>query len=68
MLYLYNGRIFVKPFENKIVEVQIKKDLDGVFNVIPTKNVIVDDNLKDKISLISIDKAYELTHRRKKED
>lgn len=68
MLYLYNGKIYVKPVENKIVEVQIKKDLGGAFDVVPTKNVIVDDNLNDKISSISIEKAYELTHRRSRED
>lgn len=68
MLYLYNGKIFVKPFENKIVEVQIKKEIGGAFDVVPTKNIIVDDNLNDKITSISIEKAYELTHRRNRED
>lgn len=68
MLYLYNGKIFVKPFENKIVEVQIKKEIGGAFDVVPTKNIIVDDNLTDKITSISIEKAYELTHRRNRED
>lgn len=68
MLYLYNGKIYVKPFVNKMVEVDIKKGIGQNYDVIATKNVIVDDMLDSKIVSISLEKAYELIHRSSKED
>ena len=68
MLYVYNGKIYVRPFVNKMVEVDIKKGIGENYNVLPTKNVIVDDNLDTKITSISLEKAYELIHKSNKED
>lgn len=68
MLYLYNGKIYVKPFVNKMVEVDIKKGIGQNYDVIATKNVIVDDMLDSKIVSISLEKAYELIHKSSKED
>lgn len=68
MLYLYNGKIYVKPFVNKMVEVDIKKELNGEYNVIPTKNVIVGDNFDSKITSISVENAYKKIHKSSKED
>lgn len=59
MLYLYEGKIYVKPYENKIVEVEIKKTKDG-YDAAPTKNVIVADNLVKKLQPISIEEAYKV--------
>lgn len=68
MLYSYNEKIYVKPFVNKMVEVNVTKDLNGGYNVVPTKNVIIDDHLDEKITSISTEKAYELTHKNIKKD
>lgn len=68
MLYLYNGKIYVKPFVNKMVEVDIKKELNGEYNVIATKNVIVGDNFDSEITSISVENAYKKIHKSSKED
>ena len=60
--------IFEIFIQNKIVEVTIKKELNGNYDAIPTKNVIVDDNIGAKITSISIEQAYKLTHKKVRED
>ena len=66
MLYLYNEKTYIKPFINKIVEVEIKKDIQGNFDVIATRNVIADENIISKITSISIEDAYNLSQKKKK--
>lgn len=66
MLYLYNGKIYVRPFVNKMVEVDIKKGIGEDYNVIPTNNVVVDDNLDSKIISISLENAYEVIRKNSK--
>lgn len=68
MLYLYNGKIYVRPVTNKIVEVDIKKEFNGEYNVIPTKNIIVGDNFDGKITSISLENAYKKIHKSIRED
>ena len=65
MLYLYKDKIYVKPYENKIVEVVIKKTING-YDAEATKNVIVEDGLVNKLQPISIEEAYNLTNTTKK--
>ena len=62
MLYLYNGKIYVKLYENKIVEVEVTKNGD-VYDAKPTTRFIEKDNLEEELTSISIDKAYEVTHK-----
>jgi hypothetical protein len=52
MLYLFHKKIYIKPFDNKIVEVKIEKN-KGEYNVIPTKSPLV-LNAQDKKDLIQI--------------
>ena len=66
MLYLSNGKIYVRPFVNKMVEVDIKKNLNGEFDVIPTKNIVQNDNLNDLIKSISLEEAYEIIQNKRK--
>lgn len=68
MLYLYNGKIFVRPVTNKIVEVDIKKELNGSYDVKPTKNIIVRDDLNKVLTSIALEKAYEVLHKDSKRD
>ena len=59
MLYVYKGKIYVKPYENKIVEVEISKIKDG-YDAKATDRIIIEDNLVDKLQSISIEEAYKL--------
>lgn len=68
MLYEYEGKVYVKPFDNKIVEVTIKKDADNNFDVQATKNVIIRDDISSKLTSISTKQAYELLNNRKRQN
>ncbi len=68
MLYLYNGKVYVRPVTNKIVEVEIKKELNGSYDVKPTKNIIVKDNFDSELTSIALEKAYEVLHKNSKRD
>lgn len=63
MLYEYNGKIYIKPFSNKMVEVEITKNENG-YDVKPTKkNVEVTPEIKEKIVEISLKDAYAKTRK-----
>lgn len=65
MLYIYENKIYVKPFSNKIVEVKISKK-NNEFDLKPTKNIIeITEKVKSKMSEVSLEKAYELINRSK---
>lgn len=64
MLYEYNGKIYIKIYENKIVEVTIKKVADG-YSVEPTDKVVMEDNIIRKIQSISLEDAYNLISAKK---
>lgn len=68
MLYLYNGKVYVRPVTNKIVEVDIKKEINGDYDVKPTKNVIVRDDLDKVLTSIALEKAYDVLHKNSKRD
>jgi len=58
MLYQYNGKIYVKPFSNKMVEVEITK-IEGGYNIKPTKKTVeLTPEIKEKIVEISLKDAY----------
>ena len=58
MLYTYKGKVYVRPFMNKIVEVKIEKNEDGTYDVKATKNEIYDENITNKLTSISLEEAY----------
>lgn len=66
MLYEYEGKVYVKPFDNKIVEVTVKKDVKNGFDVQATTNVIIDDNIGAKLVSITTEEAYKLLNGRKR--
>ena len=68
MLYEYEGKVYVKPFDNKIVEVTIKKEAGNNFDVQATKNVIIEDNISAKLTSISTEQAYELLNNKKRQN
>lgn len=59
MLFIYDGRIFVKPFDHKMVEVKVSKK-GNEYNVEATDNwVELNDRIKNETYSITIEKAYE---------
>ena len=66
MLYEFNGKIYVKPFVNKIVEVEITKQDDG-FDVKPTtKEVELTTEIRQNLTEISIEEAAKKASKSKK--
>lgn len=58
MLYEYNKKIYVKPFPNKMVEVEITKK-ENEYDVKPTKKVVeLTPEIKEKIVGITLQDAY----------
>lgn len=57
MLYRYNGKIYVKPLVNKIVEVTVEKKGDE-YNIKPAKEFIyLTPEIKSKMVEISVEEA-----------
>lgn len=59
MLYEYNGKFYVKPFSNKLVEVEVSKK-GNEYDVKATKKVVeIRPEIRNKIVGISLKEAYE---------
>lgn len=60
MLYEYNGKIYVKPLVNKIVEVKISKKNDE-YDVQPTDKVIyITEEIRKAWTQVTKQEAYEI--------
>lgn len=60
MLFLYNGKVYIKPFENKMVEVNITKR-GNEYNVKATEKWLeLNDKVINNSHSITVEKAYEL--------
>lgn len=58
MLYEYNGKIYIKPFSNKLVEVEISKNIDE-FDVKPTSKILIlTPKIRNKLTEITLEDAY----------
>lgn len=65
MLYIYKGKIYVKPLENRMVEVKIAR-VGREYNVVATqKKVELDDNMKSEIVSISLEEAFNFQNKNK---
>lgn len=63
MLYEYNRKIYIKPFSNKMVEVEISKS-ENEYNVKPTKKFVeITSEIREKIVEISLKNAYTKTRK-----
>ena len=59
MLYEYNKKFYVKPFSNKIVEVNVEKK-NNEFDVQPTKKVVyLTPDIQKVMSEVTLQEAYE---------
>lgn len=60
MLYLYDGKIYVKPFDHKMVEVNVTKR-GNEYNVEATdKWVELNEKILNNIYSVTLEKAYEM--------
>jgi hypothetical protein len=58
MLYEYGGKIYVRPFSSKLVEVNIDKK-GNEYNVKATnRNVNLTDEIRKKMVEITLEEAY----------
>lgn len=57
MLYKYNGKIYIKPFSNKIVEVKVIKK-NNEYNVEPTDKALeLTKEIEGELVSISLEEA-----------
>lgn len=57
MLFKYNGKIYIKPFANKIVEVRVSKRENG-YDVEPTnRSVELTKDIENQLISISVEEA-----------
>ena len=67
MLYEYNGKIYVKPFSNKLVEVEVSFK-NGEYDVKATKRVVeITPEIKKKVFEVSLEQAYKKQNKNKME-
>lgn len=60
MLYIYDGKIYIKPLENRLVEVNITKK-GNEYNVEPTeKKVELSDKIRNDLFSVTLEKAFEM--------
>ena len=60
MLYIYEGKIYIRPLENKLVEVNITKK-GNEYDVEPTeRKVEIEEKIKNNLYSITLEKAYEM--------
>lgn len=60
MLYIYGGKIYIKPLENRLVEVNITKR-GNEYNVEPTeRKVELNDKIRNDLFSITLERAYEI--------
>lgn len=63
MLYRYNGKVYIKPFSDKLVEVTIDKK-GNEYDVKPTqRTVIITPEISGKLLSISIEEAYKMQNK-----
>lgn len=59
MIYEYNKKFYVKPFSNKIVEVNVEKK-NNEFDVQPTKKVVyLTPDIQKAMSEVTLQEAYD---------
>lgn len=58
MLYQYNGKIYVRPFSNKIIEVKVEKKGEEYNVVALPRYILIDNVIATQLVAISVEKAY----------
>lgn len=66
MLYEFNGKIYVKPFSNKIVEVEMSKNENENFDIVPTTKIVyLTPEIKEKMVEVTNEEAYKILNAKK---
>jgi hypothetical protein len=61
MLFRYESKIYIRPFGNKLVRVNITKKGDE-YDVVPTKEMLViTREINEKLYSISLEEAYKMS-------
>lgn len=63
MLYEFNGKIYIKPFSNRLVEVEIQKDEEEYIVKATNRIINITPKIKSKITEISLKDAYKKTNK-----
>ena len=67
MLYIYMDKIYVRPFDNRLVEVKISKKGDE-YNVEATeKTVEINNDVRSQMFSIALEEAYKVQNKSGKE-
>lgn len=63
-LFRYKGKVYVRPFVNKIIEVIVEKNKDGSFNVKATNNKVeLTKEVSNELYSIPIEEAYKMQNK-----
>lgn len=68
MLYLFNEKVYVKPFSNTIVEVEITKNNDEYDVKATNRKMEMNTIQKDSLVPIELEEAYKYLHKTKNQD
>ena len=60
MLFELNGKIYIKPFVNKIVEIKVTKEDDQIIFEPTDKVLYITPEIKEKMVSISNEDAYKI--------
>lgn len=63
MLYFYKDKVYVKPFENKIIEVEVKKDGNEYDVQATQRSVEINRNDLSELYSITIEEAYKIQNK-----
>lgn len=67
MLFRYDNKVYIRPFVNRLVEVEVSKKTND-YDVKPTKNEIkITPEVSEKLYSISIEEAYNMQNKPSKE-
>lgn len=63
MLYELNGKIYVKPFSSRLVEIKISKDGNNYDVKATGKTMEITSEIRNKLTEVALKDAYDKTHK-----
>lgn len=65
MLYIYEGKVYVRPFDSKLVEVKISKKGDEYDVTATEKTLEINESIRNALSEVIIEDAYNFQNKSK---
>lgn len=65
MLYIYDGKVYVRPFDSKLVEVKILKKGDEYDVTATEKTLEINESIRNALSEVIIEDAYNFQNKSK---